>query len=586
MQDANIDFLVSVLLGLVVTSCFLRLAVKYGLSKRICNENDIELSGNSTRWISEIKKLRNGGQWKAFVDRMRKNHSKVEYDVQFTLAMLMVKTMEQKEMARFCKLLYSIELEIHKEKNEVHRCLKEKIDGKLCKTLLDGVYPGMMDKMTPDAIKSLVTRKKDQITSTRLGKVFKICLAMVIFYTDLVKDFFLWKTLVTLVGVSALFSAEFFSYFEVQVIWIIGACLFLPLMISAIQIAMYSPLSIFGYSIDNDKVKGQIPKYWVACIQVFTILLFPLIPAMIILTIQAKEEKLMKYVKKLQNNIEQQQEIGIIVKKVIEAKKFLRRTKRLLLTIKVAEVLENSGLIVIQTLMLALHQTQTSTTSGLETAFGSQNQISTTIFLVLSIVWSFRTSVTTRIKAKTASLDFFLPSLGAVVIGLRSFLMIGVKTACIVVFFAPYMGLFNILRHWQAEQIPLKKELVAYPELFRSNHSTNPPTPPGQDYYIGNLREGYLIFLGLWMLHFVLIYFCKIAMSKKFSQSSSCSKMQQVLNNFSLPDADFDWSKETGDLSEHSTRRKRHLLEVFLLSALQWAINMIMIVPFWILGIY
>ena len=268
----------------------------------------------------------------------------------------------------------------------------------------------------------------------------------------------------------------------------------------------------------------------------------------------------------------------------------------MLLTIKVAEVLENSCQMVIQTLMLALSQTMTSTTRGLEAVFSSEQNssllgISTQVLLLLSIIWSFRTSVRTRMKAKKASFGGFLPGLGSAVIGLRAFLVTVVKIACVVMFFAPYMGLFSIMQHLQAEQIPMVKEQAElvnknYPELFRFDYTTNPPTSPGVDYYVGTLQDGYLAFLGLLAFHILLISCCQYALSERFRRSPIWSKMQQALNICSLPDADFDWSKDTGDdVCEYNARRKLYLLEVTLVSALQWIINLTMLVPFWISGI-
>ena len=198
------------------------------------------------------------------------------------------------------------------------------------------------------------------------------------------------------------------------------------------------------------------------------------------------------------------------------------------------------------------------------------------------MIWSLRTSVTTRIKAKKAALGGFLPSTSAALIGFRALLISVVKTGCILFFFAPYMGLFNILQHWRGELIPLandRRSLVeATPGLFRED--------PGYEYYIGTLRDGYLLFLALLGVQIFLIFCVQVTISNQFRNCSKWSMLQKVLNSFSLADSNQDWSAGPGSVSEHFQRRKRHLMEVLIVGALQWLVNIIMCVPLWISGIY
>ena len=587
------------MLGLVITSFGIQKVLKSIVGNRI-KKGEIELGENSEWWISMkmVKELRNGNSWKALLERLREAHdhiNKTKYYEQLSMIILAVKTMEEKDAANMCTILYSLELEIHRGKHEVHRCLKENLEAKLCNTLLDHVYPGLIGRITPEEIKKLMKNGIKRMTSSNLGRMLKICIIMLLFYTDIVKDFTVWYSLIGLVGLSTLFNPMFFYYFQIQVVWILGACLLCPLLISAVQIASKSPLAILGYRIEKEK--EQIPKSWVVCIQVLTVVLFPLVPAMLVLSAQAEEEKLRVYVERLKNYVQQQDRTEQIAREIIEIRKFLKRTEGMLLTIKVAEVLENTSQIIIQTIMLALNQTTTSTTRGLEAVFKSEKSKSMSwiydpkVFLILSIIWSFKTSVTTRMKAKKGTFGGFLPGLASALIGLRAFLVTVVKIACIVMFFAPYMGLFSIMQHWKSEQISMDKEQAeivskTYPELFRSDYTTNLPISPGVDYYVGSLQDGYLAFLGLVTFHIFIIFCLQHAMSDRFRKSPFWSKMQQAINILSLPDADFDWSKEPGDVSEHNARRKQYLLEVILVSALQWIINLTMLVPFWISGIY
>ena len=402
----------------------------------------------------------------------------------------------------------------------------------------------------------------------------KVILKIGNIYLDPWKDWSILWTLVGLVGAQVIFTPDLFAFFPVQIIWIFGASLILPLLISSLQIAIFSPLAIFGYKIEEEKSK--IPKYQIGLLRLFTVIFFPLVPAMLILSTTEDEEILEAYGMKLEEKRAQNKDAKDIKRKMLQIQKFLNRTKQLILTIRMNEMLENGLQLVIQTLMLLLNKSSTSTTRGLEAAFDSERSET---LLYMSILWSFKTMITVRIKAKKASFDGFLPILGTVVIGLRSFMVTVSKISCVVMFFAPYMGLMAILQHWKAEQIPQEKR-IDYPELFRADYQTETPTTPGPDsYFIGSLQAGYAIFLTLLSVQVILIFCLKMAMQKS---PIKLSQLQQVLNTFSIPDAGFDWSHGTGDVSSYRQRRKRHLVEVMCESFLQWTIQMIMLVPLWV----
>ena len=133
-------------------------------------------------------------------------------------------------------------------------------------------------------------------------------------------------------------------------------------------------------------------------------------------------------------------------------------------------------------------------------------------------------------------------SLGLILDVNRSFFSLGhcsgalLRILCIVTFFIPYLGLFDILNHWRAEQIPLwirsnkyallasniklddKIELrrlmntVLWGELARWNYSDPavPIPPPYTLYTYFTLKESFQAFLILMATHALVILFVKI----------------------------------------------------------------------------
>ena len=538
------------------------------------NENVSVIENDVIKDIEEIE------DWKPFLSKMKSNHNFQEFSHQLSVAIMTAKAMDEDEAKYFLSILYAVELSIHGSKQEAHRCLKENMDGKLSNVLIDGVYPGIIDKVTPKAIKEIIQRNTKKITSTRLGKIMKITLKIGNLYLDPWKDWSILWLLIGLVGARAIFTPEFFSFYPVQIIWILGASLILPLVISSLQIAIFSPLAIFGYKIEKEK--NKIPTYQIFLVRIFTVVFFPLVPALLVLSTTEDEEKLEEFGMLLEENRAQNKDTKDVIRKMLSVQMFLKKTKKMILKIRTNKTLENYVQLVIQTLMLLLNQSSTSTTRGLEEVFGEkhENASGSETLLYMSILLSLRSMITVRIKAKKASFDGVLPSIATLIVGLRSFLVTLLNITCVVAFFAPYMGLLHILQHLKAEQIPQEKG-IEYPELFRADYQTDTPTTPGANTYIGTLQAGYGIFLGILTVQVLLLLFFKMAMKKS---TKLLSLFQDVLNTFSNPDAGFDWSHGTGDVASYRQRKKHHLVEVMCESFLQWTIQMIMLVPLWVVG--
>ena len=76
----------------------------------------------------------------------------------------------------------------------------------------------------------------------------------------------------------------------------------------------------------------------------------------------------------------------------------------------------------------------------------------TLIFLIFSIVWSFKTCAKTYIKIKSGT-KTILPFKAKVVLGLRYLLIFFIRVVCIVTYFSPYIGLLGIVDHYEAERL-------------------------------------------------------------------------------------------------------------------------------------
>merc|ERR1719305_803672 len=89
-------------------------------------------------------------------------------------------------------------------------------------------------------------------------------------------------------------------------------------------------------------------------------------------------------------------------------------------------------------------------------------------FLVLSILWSMKTIAKTYIKVKTAGKVEVLALPAKLLLAVRSLFVYSVRLSCVVAFFGPFLGLFNVLAHWRAEQMVLEFKVFNQSQIFTS----------------------------------------------------------------------------------------------------------------------
>ena len=114
-----------------------------------------------------------------------------------------------------------------------------------------------------------------------------------------------------------------------------------------------------------------------------------------------------------------------------------------------------------------LNNTKTATHTGLEAVFNKEAAVEdhqdpliytlslvvsgkwlgATGFLVVSILLSFISIVTTHLKIVKLSKDGFLPFTAKIVLAFKVFLAAVLRIAIFFFYFAPFLGLLNLLAH-------------------------------------------------------------------------------------------------------------------------------------------
>ena len=625
---------------------------------------DIEMADNSTglleetddkskgllERLDELPKLENTEELTSFIKNL---HSTPNYaqQLEFVLLGLQYKTNEEvkkEEIRRICLLIYSAEWTFHSSKSEAHNWLKQNLSSDAVKILLSNVNIGFLGQMTDVAyfdvygyitenFNALLKKTKDICCKTKsqtnqsdkkseiLSKIKKIT-KMIVLYMDLTKDTVLWIKLVSLLSISTILKTENLSMFQIQFVYILITSICLPLFLSSCIIALTNPLAPFGYQISSKQ--AELSKKQIHFFRFLTIVFFPVIPGMLLFAAEDSEDILginsMDLLELIQKKEATKKNLG----KVKEIKKIKELAKKSLLQIKQYEVLETNSQLVLQTIMILMYHSETTTTGGFETVFGiDKNEnyffwVSTTVFLVFSILFSLNKSTRNIVSSKKASFGAMLSGLSMIMVGLRSFLITVVRTSCAVAFFTPYLGLFDILKHLQSEQIILDVkskfevfggndyhvkpenvnfekdnfsywntmnssiETIPYVNLYTTNYnSTDPSLPTYDKYTLGTLETGYFCFIGLLCVNIFAILISKIGINPKFRQLTKFQMMQETLSSFALPDSHRDWSQDHGTAAEYLVQRKKCLKETVLMSLLQCLFHLVMLLPLWYTGI-
>ena len=418
----------------------------------------------------------------------------------------------------------------------------------------------------------------------------KMLASLTMLYLDFIRDLNLVFSIVAIVTFGSIYNnpTALFS----QVVFLLLASIVIPLIIIGIQIATRWPYIIFGYKVNSSFNQNPMSTWKLILLRFFILIFSMLFPAFLVILKEKEKEKAKQLL----------QEGTWDKHKLREAKRrnvFINKIRKAILEYKKTEFsMEIVTQLTIQTSMLFLNYTVSPTTSGMEAVFDEQRTITRLIF---SVLWSFKTSVTTYVKIKSVEKDGLLGSKGKCVLAVRAFLCTITRVGCIVLYFAPFFGFFGLLAHWKAEQIkfePSVKNLtnftywneeaqeiqsVPFTDLYRWDNSTS-SGPSYSLYTILSLKWSYLIFLVIIALQSVIMICSKRALSQQFCDGTVTFKIRNVLQSLHIPDFVSDWDVGKGDVQNHKQRWTRTMIEISFMILIQLIFNIILLIPILIAG--
>ena len=566
---------------------------------------------------------------------------------QIRICLLNIQSLPREQRREHNKMIMKCLLEVHNSKKEEALIwMKWNIDEAICKIILadfnydNKCFEKMEDwvedvrlkfKFYFESIKSECNlciqfiQARFNINSTTISNI-KLCtiakrlLLVTVSYMDLIKDTTLLATIVYLLQGTPL---THFTTFSSQVCWLLAASIVIPLVFSALETARHRPLLILGFHSWKLCKHSPPSRKRLSFIKFLNVFFYPLVPALLIHTMDEANQNAKDLVKKgnEQGGITEDD-----IDEVGQVYEYLKEAKMAFLTFKRNEFgVEMVLQLTIQNVMLLLATTVSPTHTGLEAVFKenfeSRNTLQgfTVVFLFGSILWSFLTSARTYVKIKSKNNDF-LSITGNLILGFRALFTSITRVFCIVAFFCPFLGLFDILAHWAAEQMSLdlsfrgggvqgveivppiqiatdefsykdrntmKTESVAFSLLYRSDY-TDPthPVPPGYQEYTGvTLGVSFMIFCILLIIQYVSIIVVKYKLAgEKFKEASKSQKLQHAMETLNMPDLYMDWDQEDGSPKEHRERYGAVKKEMLAMVGVHFLFNLALLCPIFVTG--
>ena len=255
-----------------------------------------------------------------------------------------------------------------------------------------------------------------------------------------------------------------------------------------------------------------------------------------------------------------------------------------------------------QILLVLLAKTKTPTSHGLERMFGTgTNDLA---LLVLSIIWSIKTLFTLHLNSVSLEKPYF-PLMSQISLFAWTVFCMSKRILVMVMFFTPSLGLFNLLYHWKAEQIPFSvsqeslwregvlkqsshlylhnKTPVLWSHIDRWDYSAE--SPPDYSLYTGlSLRQYFLLFLAILAVHTVCVGIIKLILVKDFRRASLMEKFSHSLQNVSMPQPWRAWDADDGSVKEHRQRFQAEIVEIIFITAVNFVTNAGMLAPVFYLG--
>ena len=267
--------------------------------------------------------------------------------------------------------------------------------------------------------------------------------------------------------------------------------------------------------------------------------------------------------------------------------------------------LEASVQLTLQLILVLVALTSTSTTGGFETIFESDDfmgvYMDPSIVIGLSILLSLKSSIMLHVDYIKKGKGHF-PFKSCFFIFCWGLFANLKRLLSIVAFFIPSLGLFSILHHWQAEQIPYSirknfpgkiniddriaaynmSETIYWRDLDRWKYTDiQEPKPPCYTEYTGlSLKDSSYVFLYFMIYQYAALLMIKLFTSEDFKKTERIfEKFLHVLLNMNISFPYSDWDVGDHSIEQFKQRYKKVNKEMAWCMIFNISVNLLMTLP-------
>ena len=269
----------------------------------------------------------------------------------------------------------------------------------------------------------------------------------------------------------------------------------------------------------------------------------------------------------------------------------------------------------LQIVLLLVAESETATVGGFDKFFQQDSmfgiKMNPTTFIVISVIWSLKTSILLHSKILSMEKGFFGFKTKTVVFlwGLVSSVR---RVLGIVAFFTPCLGLLDLLWHWHGEQFPFQvrldnaqrfnitpssedkielyrtREEVLWSTLDRWSYEDpqDPRAPPYSIYTGLSAKWTMITFIAIFILQALAVFLVKLCISADFSKEKGgvFQKTIHIISNTNIPSPYRDWDHGNLSVEEHKRRYKRTEREMIYLFVFNAIFSLTLLIPVWFTG--
>ena len=488
--------------------------------------------------------------------------------------------------------IYLVETREKNAEAQIFLQLRNNYHPEIANFISEARFPGLIAKYLPfiQNVQDYLSQFEQFHKSSLWAKK---CWSIITHYIDTFKDGYILYLMIDLNGGWESLVNYPWKFSSVTIMCM-TATLLGPLLISSLQLAINNPGLIF-----NSKRKD---KWSVRLMRVGVFVLSPLIPVLLNVANENVEEDIREESKNSEGSSQLQE--------LMEKKKTIK--VELAKFTKVDLGIELITQISLQLLLVLLNETETPTTGGLEVLFEQANALGLkgSTLIILTTLWSFKTCILLQRKVMKTEKGFF-PFTSTLVIVFWSAVAAARRIMAIIVWFLPSLGLFSILIHWKAEQIPFAVRMeaaqdnimtsgdiielngmrrnVSWTDIDRWEYnSTNPENnvAPHYSLYTGlALGESFGVFLALLALQMITITVVKVLNIKNIKKERLFDVFTHIIENLNFPFPYKDWDVENqSTVDEYKQKLKEVNIEMGWSFGFNIFFNVLMFMPYWWTG--